>query len=146
MSEIAKLYEQVMAEQPATQGNEPAFDGEFFAKVASGDDESLQALNEVIDEARANGASDDQIEAALAEAVEASGYEDAGTEGGEDEFEVEKQSAYAEGSAQAIEDMLGSDLAKTAGITAQDLMEYELGTHYGAGYAQTRQELEDAMS
>jgi len=141
MSDIAKLYEQVMADTQTNGG--PQFDGEFFAKVASGDDEATQTLNEVIEEARANGASDDQIEAALTEAVEASGYEEGNDQG--DDFENAKMSAYVEGSQQAIEDMLASDLAKTAGITADDLLEYELGTHYGAGYAETRRELEDAM-
>ena len=141
MSDIAKLYEQVMADTQQTPGSE--FDGEFFAKVASGDEEATQTLNQVIEEARAAGASDEQIETALTEAVEASGYSDGEDNG--DDFEQAKMSAYVEGSQQAIEDMLTSDLAKTAGITADDLLEYELGTHYGAGYAETRRELEEAM-
>lgn len=162
-SEIAKLYDEVMsgqAQQTETTtvktaadvnaDSGPEFDAAFFEKVAAGDEEAVGIINQFITEAQAEGHSDEEIETALGEAMQAAGIEDDGqTEVEEpetDEFEAAKMSAYLEGGEQAIADVLESPLAKEAGITADDLIEYELGGHYGAGYAETRTEAEEAIT
>lgn len=166
MSEIAKLYNDVMAgveaeKLAADQSAEHVADdidtedegieinAEFFSKVASGDEEAVEVMNNFIEEARAEGATDEEIEAAIAEAMQDAGIEEfegsdeeyeneEASDDSEDEFEVQKAAAYFEGAEQAIVDALESELAKEAGVTIDDLVEYELGAHYGTGYAETR--------
>ena len=158
-SEIAKLYDEVMSGQAQQTTEKTAadvnadsgaeFDANFFEKVAAGDEEAVGVVNQFIEEARAEGHSDEDIETALGEAMQAAGIEDDGQieveEPETDEFEQAKMSAYLEGGEQAIADVLESPLAKEAGITAEDLVEYELGGHYGTGYAETRTEAEEAL-
>jgi hypothetical protein len=156
-SEIAKLYDEVMSGQAETTektaadvnaDSGPEFDAAFFEKVAAGDEEAVGIVNQFIEEARAEGHSEEEIENALGEAMVAAGIEDeqAIGEPETDEFEEAKMSAYLEGSEQAISDVLESPLAKEAGITIDDLVEYELGGHYGTGYAETRTEAEEAIT
>ncbi len=166
MSEIAKLYNDVMAgveaeklaaDQTAdhvaydieTEDEGVEINAEFFSKVASGDEEAVEVMNNFIEEARAEGASDEEIEAAIAEAMQEAGIEDIeasdeewSSDDVDDEFEVQKAAAYLEGAETAVVDALESELAKEAGVTADDLVEYELGSYYGAGYAETRAELD----
>jgi hypothetical protein len=144
---IADLYNEVMSSQAATAEktasaqNDVAFDASFFEKVASGDEEAVGALNAFIDEARSEGHSDEEIEAAIGEAMNDAGI-DLGEDAGDDDFEMAKSAAYAEGVEEAFAHVMGSDFAKTAGVTEQDLMEYELGLAKGQGYAETRAALE----
>jgi hypothetical protein len=156
MDSISNLYDEVMAgaiEKTAaeTEGQDVAFDADFFEKVAAGEDEALGELSAFVEAAQAEGASDEQIEEALGEAMQAAGYdegaegEDAEDDEGEDEFENAKLSAYVQGSEQAIVDALESEMAKEAGVTFDDLVEYELGGHFGTGYAETRQEADEAI-
>lgn len=154
MSEIAKLYNDVMAgveaeklaeyENASHVAGDMDIDADFFAKVASGDEEAVDVMNNFIEEARAEGASDDEIEAAIAEAMEEAGVEE-GEQLEDDEYEVAKAAAYYEGSEQAVADVLSGDLAKIAGVTAEDLVEFELGGFYGAGYAETRAQVEEVV-
>lgn len=165
-SEISELYDEIMAgeqnpeasaETEKTAGDAsaddgPLFDATFFEKVAAGEDESVDTLNQFIEEARGEGYDDDQIEEAIGEAMQAAGYGEAGEapaaveEPETDEYEQAKMSAYIEGSEKALEDMLNSDMAKAAGITAEDVVEYELGNCFGAGYFETRQELDEDLA
>ena len=159
MSEIAKLYNDVMAgveaeklaadhnaEDVAHDINEEGgveIDAEFFHKVANGDEEAVEVMNNFIEEARAEGASDEEIEEAINEAMgDAEGGEDQEVYEEVDELEVQKAAAYYEGAETAVFDALDSELAKVAGVTIDDLVEYELGSHYGTGYAETRSELD----
>lgn len=153
MSEIAKLYDEIMSGEEiekvasdTTADSGPEFDRTFFEKVAAGDEESVGAVNAFIDEARAEGHSDEEIEEAIGEAMQAAGYDEDYGDLEDDEFEVAKVSAYLEGSEQAVVDVLESDMAKEAGVTAEDLIEFELGGHFGAGYAETRAEAEEALA
>ena len=152
MSDIAKLYEEVMSsgtDKTAADINAdagPAFDATFFQKVASGEEEAVQALSEFIEEAKAEGHSEDEIEEAIGEAMVEAGVETKEAAENEDEYEVQKAAAYAEGASKAIEDVLDSDLAKTAGVTVDDLVEYELGGFYGTGYAETRKTAEEVVT
>jgi hypothetical protein len=153
MSDISKLYEEVMSgtevEKTASDMNAdggPVFDRNFFEKVASGDEDAVGTLSEFIAEAQAEGHSDEEIEEAIAEAMADVGVEDAGVEdAGDSEFELRKAAAYAEGAEKAFADSLTSRLAKTAGVTADDLLEYELGQAYGVGYAEARQAIDAAI-
>lgn len=152
MSEISKLYDEVMAgavkkvAADVTQDQGPAFDASFFSKVAAGEEAEVAELNAFIEQARAEGYDDTAIEAAMTQAMDEVGYQEPETqpEPETDAFEQEKMSAYVEGANQAIIDVLDSDLAKTAGITIDDLKEYELGGHYGQGYGETRPLIEAA--
>jgi len=155
MSDIAKLYEEVMSsgtDKTAADVNAdggPAFDKSFFQKVASGEEEAVQALNEFIEEAKAEGHSEAEIEEAIGQAMVEAGVETQGAEGGDagdDEYELQKAAAYAEGAQKAVEDVLGSELAKEAGVTAEDLVEFELGGHFGTGYAETRKVAEEVVA
>lgn len=154
MSDIANLYNEVMnqaeAEKTASDMSEgPAFDKTFFEKVANGEEEAVEALNSFIDEARSEGYSDDQIEEAIGESMSDAGIieSEASDDGedGESEFELHKAAAYAEGATKAVEDVLDTDMAKTAGVTAEDFMEYEVGMAYGQGYAETRRAAEEIV-
>jgi hypothetical protein len=155
MSDIANLYNEVMnqaeAEKTASDMSEgPAFDKTFFEKVANGEEDAVEALNAFIDDARSEGYSDDQIEEAIGESmsdagiIESEGSDD-GQEG-ESEFELQKAAAYAEGATKAVEDVLETEMAKTAGVTAEDFMEYEVGMAYGQGYAETRRAAEEIVT
>lgn len=153
MSAIAKLYDDVMAAEhnktAAANDEGPEFTREFFEKVASGDQDAAAEMNQFIETARADGHSDDVIEAAITEAMNDVGASD---EPGPqdsveeiDEFEQAKAAAYYEGVEEAVADVLGSDLAKEAGITEQHLIDYELGAHKAVGYAETRKELDERV-
>jgi hypothetical protein len=158
MSDIAKLYSDVMAgveaEKTAAASdmndeNGIDFDRDFFEKVASGDEDATAVINEFIEEARSEGASDEDIESAIAEAMETAGIDengDAVEPEVEDEYEQSKAAAYLEGSDQAVTDVLDSDFAKEAGVTADDLLDYELGGIYGAGYAETREIVDEVVT
>jgi hypothetical protein len=158
MSEIAKLYNDVMAGVEAeklaadntaeTVAQDLDIDRDFFTKIASGDEDAVGVMNNFIEEARAEGASDEEIEAAIQEAMDEAGVEETDLEATsetEDEYEAEKAAAYFEGAEQAFADVLEGDLAKIAGVTPDDLVEYELGGFYGAGYAETRAQLEEVV-
>jgi len=123
---------------------------DFFEKVASGSPAETQYLDTLINEARAEGASDEDIEGILSEAIENSTKtasaesEETETETGdtenvetEDDFETQKLAAYEQGVEKAIADALESETAKTAGVTFEDLAQAELGKIYGQGYADT---------
>jgi hypothetical protein len=149
---IADLYNEVMSHQAAektaadvsaAEGSSVSFDRDFFEKVASGDEEAVDALNAFIEEARAEGHSDEDIESAIGEAMADAGISD--DEESADDFEAEKVAAYNEGAARALADVLDGDLAKTAGVTEQDLADYYLGVSHGLGYAETRSELESVV-
>jgi hypothetical protein len=152
---IADLYNEVMSqaatEKTASEAGGVVFDRSFFEKVASGDEDSVGALNAFIDEARSEGYNDEQIESAIDEAMNEAGVDD-GSDGSdvsddfsEDEFEMAKSAAYAEGVEEAFAHVMESDLVKTAGLTEQDLMEYQLGLAKGQGYAETRAALESVV-
>ena len=153
---IADLYNEVMSSQAATEKTASAtqpegavFDRGFFEKVASGDEESVGALNAFIDEARGEGYNDEQIETAIGEAMNEAGVDGAEVAGAEqasdDGFEMAKSAAYAEGCEEAFAHVMDSEIVKTAGLTEQDLMEYELGLAKGQGYAETRAALESVV-
>ncbi len=156
MSDIANLYNEVMnqaeAEKTASDMSEgPAFDKTFFEKVANGEEDAVEALNSFIDDARSEGYSDEQIEEAIGESMSEAGIiesedEGEGADDGEDEFELHKAAAYAEGATKAVEDVLETEMAKTAGVTAEDFMEYEVGMAYGQGYAETRRAAEEIVT
>lgn len=170
MSDIAKLYDDVMnnaqektaadaAANDVAEDTGPEFNAEFFDKVASGDEESAGILNSFIEQAREEGHSDEEIESAIADAMKAAGVEasDEQADGvdndqGEsvedeeiDEFEQAKAAAYMEGVNQALADVLESDLAKEAGVTAEDLIDYELGGVYAQGYAESRMAYDEVV-
>jgi len=151
MESIAKLYEDVMAGVEKTAADTsadggPEFDANFFEKVAEGDEESTTALNDFIDESRAAGHSDEEIEEAVDEAMQATGAEGGSAIGEpDDEYEEAKLSAYNGGAEQALADVLESDMAKEAGVSADDLVDYELGMNFGAGYADARGALDEAI-
>ncbi len=149
---IADLYNEVMSqaatEKTASDASGVVFDRSFFEKVASGDEDSVGALNAFIDEARGEGYNDEQIESAIDEAMSEAGVgddDDTGTGVDEDEFEMAKSAAYAEGVEEAFAHVMESDIVKTAGLTEQDLMEYQLGLAKGQGYAETRAALESVV-
>jgi hypothetical protein len=151
---IADLYNEVMSqaatEKTASDASGVVFDRSFFEKVASGDEDSVGALNAFIDEARGEGYNDEQIESAIDEAMSEAGVgddDDTGTDSDidEDEFEMAKSAAYAEGVEEAFAHVMESDIVKTAGLTEQDLMEYQLGLAKGQGYAETRAALESVV-
>lgn len=166
-SVIAELYSQVMAGEEAEKvasaatdvadDGGPEFDRAFFEKVASGDEEAVAVINQFIEESRAEGHSDEEIEGAIAEALQAAGVEDepeatetetetaAAAEIEEDEDDVEKAAAYIAGAEKALEDVLESDLAKEAGVTLEEIEEYMLGGFYGSGYAEARRELDEVV-
>jgi len=150
MSEIAKLYEDVMAGVEKTAADTSAdngsnFNANFFQKVAAGDEGAVEEVTEFIEEARAQGASDDQIEAAIDEAAAEAGYADGEVYGDPDDYEHQKMSAYDNGWGQAMNDVLASNMAKEAGITADDLIEYDMGGAYGEGYTDAREALDEAI-
>lgn len=162
MSDIAALYEEVMAgaaetEKVASDVNDdagPEFGPEFFEKVAAGDEASVTVLNDFIENAKAEGHSEEEIESAILQVMEDAGVEGGeeaadGTYGGEaeeaDEFEQQKAAAFMEGAEKAMTDALESDFAKEAGVSLDDLLEFELGGQYGEGYAQTRAVLDNAI-
>lgn len=170
MSDISDLYDAVMAEQrektasaeehqPQTdEAVESPFDAAFFDKVASNDPDAVAELNEAVAAARAEGATDEQIDAELdAMMAAAYGIKQAGDEGGEqpeageqqlgadDDFEQAKVAAFNAGAEQALIDVLESDLAKTAGVTLDDLADFDLGGDYALGYAQTREHYAEAV-
>lgn len=153
---IADLYNEVMS-QAATEKTASApenkdgavFDRSFFEKVASGDEEAVGALNAFIDGARGEGYNDEQIETAIGEAMNEAGVDGAELAAGEptadqpqDDFEMAKAAAYNEGVEEAFTHVMESEIVKTAGLTEQDLMQYELGLAKGQGYAETRAALE----
>ena len=149
---IADLYNEVMSqaetEKTASDASGVVFDRSFFEKVASGDEDSVGALNAFIDEARGEGYNDEQIESAIDEAMSEAGVgDDDGTDSDidEDEFEMAKSAAYADGVEEAFAHVMQSDIVKTAGLTEQDLMEYQLGLAKGQGYAETRAALESVV-
>jgi hypothetical protein len=153
MSDIAKLYEEVMssdvektaADMGYAQG--ATFDADFFEKVASGDEDAVGELNSFVEEARAAGHSDDAIEAAIGEAAASAGVVDVnGNPEGQDEYELAKHAAYYEGAEKAVEDVLFSDFAKEAGVTAEDVANFELGGLYGQGYSEARADIEDIVT
>lgn len=153
MESIAQLYKDVMdgvvektaADTGADAG--PEFDQTFFQKVASGDEESVNALNGFIEESRAAGHSDEEIESAVDEAMQATGYEEghAAVEDTTDEYEGAKQAAYDEGMQKALEDSLESDLAKEGSVSADDLVDFDLGSNYGEGYVEGRSMFDEAV-
>jgi hypothetical protein len=136
VSNISKMYEEIMAK---TASFDDGLDADFFHKVASGDDDATEQLGYLIEAARAEGHSDEEIESAIeAHMADAGLADDSG-------YDLQKAAAYDEGAEAAINDILNSDFAKTAGITADDLVEYELGQAYGVGYAEARQAAEEAI-
>lgn len=150
---IADLYNEVMSSQAAEKtaadvsaAEGAVFDRGFFEKVASGDEDAVGALNSFIDEARAEGHSDDEIESAIGQAMADAGIDDEdGEESADDDFENAKMASYNEGAAEAYAHIMGSDAVKTAGITEDDLIQYHLGLAKGQGYAETRQALEEVV-
>jgi hypothetical protein len=70
------------------------------------------------------------------------GVDTAAAAGETDDFEMAKSAAFAEGVEEAIAHVMGSEIVKTAGVTEDDLMNYELGLAKGQGYAETRMALE----
>lgn len=152
MSDIAKLYDEVMAgvektaSDTSAQGGQ-AFDRNFFEKVASGDDDAVETMNAFIEEARAEGYDDGAIESAVAAAMSDSGMSDEEIYGddaqGDDDYESEKVAMYHGGCQQAIEDVL--EKAASYGIGPENFAEYDMGVAYGEGYGVTRQEMEEAL-
>jgi len=142
MSDIAEMYEKVMngidEDLEKTASEEVELNNSFLEKVASGDEEAVSQFNQLIEEARSQGASDEQIEAVIEEAMSEK-------TASENDFEAQKIAAYEEGLNKAFADALQSDMAKEAGVTEQDLMEYDLGTAYGQGYAEGRAMVDDAI-
>ena len=161
MSDIAALYEEVMAgaaetEKVASDVNDdtgPEFGPEFFEKVAAGDEASVTVLNDFIENAKAEGHSEEEIESAIVQVMDDAGIELGDDEGEEgdyvddeaSEFEQQKAAAFLEGAEKAIEDAMDSDFAKEAGVSMDDLAEFELGGQYGEGYAQTRSMVDNAI-
>ena len=151
MSDIAKLYEEVMADSEVEKTasdvskQNSTFDHDFFEKVASGDEAATDELSEFIETARAEGYDDDAIEAAIGEAMEEDGFEVSNEEIEEQpsDFELQKAASYEQGSHKAIEDVL--EKAAELGVSEQDIADFYLGSSYGEGYAETRQELEMAV-
>jgi hypothetical protein len=146
---IADLYEEVMNEAAAEKTASAAtFDRGFFEKVASGEEDAVEALNSFIEEARAEGHGDDEIEAAIAEAMSDAGVDDDeedGEDDGEDDgdFEMAKSAAYSEGAEEAYAHVM--EKAAAFGVTEDDILEYHLGLAKGQGYAETRQALEEVV-
>lgn len=164
MSDISDLYDNVMAEhrektasqqqtaEDTTDNDGSVFDAEFFDKVASNDADAVAEFNEAVEAARAGGASDEDIEASIDAMIsEAYGQKTASdddeyvedVEGGD--FEEIKVAAYNAGAEQALIDVLESELAKVAGVTLDDLADFDLGGDYAAGYAQTREHYAEAV-
>lgn len=153
---IADLYNEVMSSQAAEKtaadvsaAEGAVFDRSFFEKVASGDEDAVGALNSFIDEARAEGHSDEEIESAIGQAMADAGIDDEDGEesadDADDDFENAKMASYQEGAAEAFAHVMGSEAVKTAGITEADLVQYHLGLAKGQGYAETRQALEEVV-
>jgi hypothetical protein len=149
MSDIAKLYEEVMADSEIEKtasdvsGQAVAFDHDFFEKVASGDPEASEELNEFVEAARSEGYDDDDIEQAIAMTMEENGFDPEAMGTGESDFEMQKAASYQEGSLKAIEDVL--EKAAEWGVDEDEILDFYLGASYGEGYAETRQNLEDAV-
>lgn len=145
MSDIATLYDQVMndanLDKVASDNSDFDFGPDFFQKLASGDEEATSTIESFIEEARAQGASDEDIEAAINEAAEAAGIDpdaDPSDMIDDDDYEQAKAAAWMQGSAQAVADALESDLAKEAGVTLDEVLDFELGGFFAEGYAETR--------
>jgi hypothetical protein len=148
MSEIGELYDTIMAGEmnkvagDVGQDGGVEFDGNFWEKVASGDEEANTELGAFIDDARENGYDDEQIAAALDDAM----YEGAAI-GDEpiNELEEAKHAAWNDGFEQAIAESL--ELAKQAGIEVDvsELADYDRGTSYGDGFAQGRLYADEAI-
>jgi hypothetical protein len=128
------------------------FNVEFFDSLADEDPDSIEKISSFIDAARSEGYEDDQIQARIEEIETEVRTKEASLEGADEDvqdYEIEEgedfdkvaEQRYWTGAGQAIEDFLGSDFAKEAGITMEDLQEFELGEHEGAGYFNAMQEL-----
>lgn len=170
MNDINQMYRDLKAKSEAektasaaednnateSEAGELVLDADFFMKVASGDEASLAALEGLTKEAMEQGFDEAQINQSLLEAAEAAGVdfdqldkiaegETVEDEGEEDPLEMAKVAAYCEGADKAVADALESEMAKEAGVTAEDLEQYELGLAYGAGYYEKRAELDAAI-
>lgn len=156
---ISDLYDQVVteteAEKTASDVNAdqgPEFNKEFFEKVAANDEDSVAVLNQFVEESRAEGYSDDDIEGAIVLAMTEAGVEqetdgdgeagDGADGGSEDSFETAKAAQYMAGAEKALNDVLESEMAKKGGVTIEDLEQVELGESFGEGYAEMRQILD----
>jgi hypothetical protein len=138
MSEIGELYDSIIAGDMDKVASDVEFDGDFWEKVASGDEASNAELGAFIDEARESGYDDEQIAAALDDAMS-----DGAEIGGD--LEDAKHAAWNDGFEQAIAESL--ELAKQAGVEVDvdDLVEYDVGGAYGQGFAEGRQYVDEAI-
>jgi hypothetical protein len=138
MSEIGELYDSIIAGDMDKVASDVEFDGDFWEKVASGDEASNAELGAFIDEARESGYDDEQISAALDDAMS-----DGAEIGGD--LEDAKHAAWNDGFEQAVTESL--ELAKQAGIEVDvsELADYDRGTSYGDGFAQGRLYADEAI-
>lgn len=147
---ISGLYEDIVNENQEKTASEQngevvEFNAEFFNKLAAEEEAEVSIMDAFIDDAREQGHSDDDISAAIDEAMDGAGVKQASDEDEpvESEFDIQKEAAYAEGSEQAVMDSL--EMAKEAGVTMDELADFDLGATYAQGYSDTRGALEDAI-